>query len=882
MDLTNFQQIEAVLGDSENRYRTLADAVPQLMWISDSAGNTQFFNQRWLKYTGIPSELSLKIWPETLHPEDAPFVVARKKQAIATGEGYEMECRLKQFNQTYRWHLIRVMPLKNEQGQVTAWFGTATDVDDRKRAEQTQQFLAQASATFAAASFDLQSVLNQATQLISEFIGDLCVLSLLSADKQWLETVSLAHPNSQAQALTANLLQQYPRRSDAGIAGSVIQTGEAAFIPVVVPEQFQGTLQPEYVSYVEQFGVSSLLIVPLKVQGRVIGTLGISRDRQGSPYTFNDQRLLQDLADRAAMAITNAQLYQEAQQARQVAELAAARTSQLQQVTAALSEALTPKQVARAVVEQGIAALGGQAGIVVLLVDQGQSLEPIEAVGYAEDLISAWQRFSVTAPVPIAEAVQTKAPIFLENPAVVCARYPLIADSLSLTGHNALAAIPLIVEGRTLGALGISFQNPQPFTDSDRAFILTLGQQCAQAIARAQLYEAEKSARAEAEAANRIKDEFLAVLSHELRSPLNPILGWARLLRTRKFDELITQQALETIERNAKLQAQLIEDLLDVSRILRGKLSLKVVPVNLKKIIEAALETVRLASEAKGIQIKSILDAHVGLVAGDPVRLQQIVWNLLANAIKFTPDGGLVELRLNCIDNQAQIQVADTGKGINAQFIPYIFESFRQEDSKTTRQFGGLGLGLAIVRHLTELQGGTITAISPGEDLGATFTVRLPLLAPSNEVPAQPQEASKFFDLTGLKVLAVDDEADSQAVVSFTLQQAGATVSTANSVVAALNLIQQALPDVLVCDIGMPEMDGYMLLKQLRSRSSEQGGQIPAIALTAYAGENNERLALAAGFQLHLSKPVEPEKLVQAIASLTGRSDIPDIEVAES
>jgi signal transduction histidine kinase/CheY-like chemotaxis protein len=416
---------------------------------------------------------------------------------------------------------------------------------------------------------------------------------------------------------------------------------------------------------------------------------------------------------------------------------------------------------------------------------------------------------------------------------------------------------------------GISFREAQPFTESDRAFILTLGQQCAQAIARAQLYEAEKSARAEAETANRIKDEFLAVLSHELRSPLNPILGWARLLRTRKFDELITQQALETIERNAKLQTQLIEDLLDVSRILRGKLSLNVVPVNLANIVEAALETVRLSAEAKGIQIQSTLDAQIGLIAGDAARLQQIVWNLLANAIKFTPNGGFVEVHLDCIDNQAQIQITDMGKGISPQFLPYVFESFCQEDSKTTRRFGGLGLGLAIVRHLTELHGGTVTAASPGEDLGATFTVRFPLLALLDATPTQPQEASQLFDLTGLKVLAVDDEADSQALVSFTLQQAGATVSTANSVVAALHLMQQALPDVLVCDIGMPEMDGYMLLKQLRSHSPDRGGQIPAIALTAYAGENNERLALAAGFQLHLSKPVEPEKLVQAIASLT-------------
>ncbi|MEW6497519.1 MAG: PAS domain S-box protein, partial [Cyanobacteriota bacterium] len=387
---------------------------------------------------------------------------------------------------------------------------------------------------------------------------------------------------------------------------------------------------------------------------------------------------------------------------------------------------------------------------------------------------------------------------------------------------------------------------------------------------RERLLERERAAREEAEAANRIKDEFLAVLSHELRSPLNPILGWAKLLQSRRFDEQATTRALETIERNAKLQAQLIEDLLDVSRILRGKLVLNVVPVNLVTTIEAALETMHLAAEAKGIQIQTVLAPSVGQVKGDSGRLQQVVWNLLSNAIKFTPAGGRVEVCLERVNNDAQIQVKDKGKGIAPEFLPHVFEYFRQADGTTTRQFGGLGLGLAIVRHLVELHGGTVQADSPGEGLGATFTVKLPLIGEVIENShSDGQEATT--DLSGVRVLVVDDEADMRELVAFILKESGAEVQVAASAAEALERWEQFKPDVLISDIGMPQMDGYMLMRQVRERSLEQGGQIPAIALTAYAGEFNQQQAIAAGFQRHLSKPVEPNELVRAIATLVNQ-----------
>ncbi|MFN6475200.1 response regulator [Nostoc sp. DedQUE07] len=391
---------------------------------------------------------------------------------------------------------------------------------------------------------------------------------------------------------------------------------------------------------------------------------------------------------------------------------------------------------------------------------------------------------------------------------------------------------------------------------------------------RDRLLQLEQTARAEAEAANRIKDEFLAVLSHELRSPLNPILGWAKLLQSRKFDEAGLNKALKTIERNAKLQAQLIEDLLDVSRILQGKLSLNTIPVDLVSTIEAAMETVHLAVEAKTIQIETMLDPNVGKVLGDPARLQQVFWNLLSNAVKFTETKGKINVRLERIDAQAQITVSDTGKGIDPNFLPHVFDYFRQGDSTTTRRFGGLGLGLAIARHLIEMHGGTVGAKSPGEDKGAIFTVRLPLIEDSttSENDTNTDSSTTAFPsspLMGLQVLVVDDNDDTRDFFSFVLEQFGAIVTAVASGDEALQALTQSKPDILLSDIGMPEMNGYMLMQQVRTLEAKVGGKkIPAIALTAYAGEINQQYALRAGFQQHIVKPVAPEELLVAISNL--------------
>ncbi|MBD2181252.1 PAS domain S-box protein [Planktothrix sp. FACHB-1355] len=386
-------------------------------------------------------------------------------------------------------------------------------------------------------------------------------------------------------------------------------------------------------------------------------------------------------------------------------------------------------------------------------------------------------------------------------------------------------------------------------------------------IERHRLLEQEQAARSAAERANRIKDEFLAVLSHELRSPLNPILGWTKLLQTRKLDETKTAQALATIERNARLQTQLIDDLLDVAKILRGKLSLNVTSVNLSFAIESAIETVRTAAIAKSISLNIVLP-NIGQVSADAARLQQIVWNLLSNAIKFTGNHGQVNITLEQVGNLAEITVKDTGKGINPEFLPYIFESFRQEDASITRKYGGLGLGLAIVRQLVEAHGGTIAADSPGEGMGATFTVQLPLLNVEPEIKHTNELPPQELDMTGIRILAVDDDPDARELLTVLLTQYGAEVVTVASAAQALATLESFPPDVLVSDIGMPQVDGYTLIQKIRALPPEKGGQVPAIALTAYAREDDRQRALDTGYQRHVTKPLEPEQLVRSAIAL--------------
>jgi signal transduction histidine kinase/DNA-binding response OmpR family regulator len=398
---------------------------------------------------------------------------------------------------------------------------------------------------------------------------------------------------------------------------------------------------------------------------------------------------------------------------------------------------------------------------------------------------------------------------------------------------------------------------------------------------RAKLLVREQAARAEAEAANRTKDEFLATLSHELRTPLTAVLGWAHLLRSGKLPAETAASALETIERNARAQSQLIDDLLDVSRIITGKLNLEMSPVELAPIIEAAINSVRPSAEAKNIRLRMELDPAAGAVAGDGNRLQQVVWNLFSNAIKFTHDRGQVKVRLRRLNSHVEIMVSDTGQGISAEFLPHVFDRFRQADGTTTRTHGGLGLGLAIVRHLVELHGGQVHADSLGVGQGSTFTVNLPLLRNDREQSEDERAQQMSTDaeppphhsmLNGLRVLVVEDEVDTRDLIAAVLARSGAEVQTAATASEALETLEGWFPDVLVSDIGMPGEDGHAFIRKVRELDAKQPGWIPALALTAYASVEDRMRALSAGFQMHMAKPLDPAELVAVVANLGGRS----------
>ena len=402
------------------------------------------------------------------------------------------------------------------------------------------------------------------------------------------------------------------------------------------------------------------------------------------------------------------------------------------------------------------------------------------------------------------------------------------------------------------------------------------------ALDNARLYRQAEAARADAEVANRAKDEFLATLSHELRTPLTAILGWTRILRREEVDEATSARGLEVIERNVQAQARLIEDVLDVSRIITGKMQLAVRRVDVGAIVEAAIESVRPAAATRNITIDSETSGPA-VIMGDPERLQQVLWNLLSNAIKFTPGHGRIDVRTAMADEQVEVAITDSGKGIEPEFLPYVFDRFRQADSSSTRSHGGLGIGLALVRHLVELHGGSVEARSSGVGTGSTFAVRLPVAGPS-ELPAgdaAPVPAvtvsrvstTGLPSLDGLRVLVVDDEADARDLLGVILRRRGAEVEAVGSVAEAREALARARADVMVSDISMPEEDGYALIRELRAAEADEGGAAtPAIALTAYARDRDRERALTAGFQVHLAKPVEPDDLILAVAELAGRT----------
>jgi PAS domain S-box-containing protein len=563
------------------------------------------------------------------------------------------------------------------------------------------------------------------------------------------------------------------------------------------------------------------------------------------------------------------------QTARSKAEEAAEIVRRLQTVTDTALSHLALDDLLREMLVRIQEYLGADAAAILLVTEDGKYLAGRIAIGLEDE---------ARVRVPMGRGVAGR---------IAISRAPLIVDDLSKVevvssilseNFRSLVGAPLMIGDRVIGVIHVDTIEAHSFTQDDVSLLQLAADRVAPAIEHARLYEAEQRARLEAEAANRMKDEFLATISHELRSPLHSILGWVTLLREGTLGEQAKTRALETVERSARAQNRIISDLLDVSRIINGQLHLNVHTLEPASMIEAGVEGVRPAADAKGIRIQMMLDPKAGPISGDSDRLQQIVWNLVSNAIKFTPSGGLVQVRLERVDSHVEITVSDTGAGINPEFLPFVFDRFRQADSSSTRKAGGLGLGLAIVRHLVELHGGTVGAESEGVGKGAVFVVKLPLrISPTSALGKErvhPAATLNGVDLgctpplEGLRILVVDDETNARELVSAILAGCEADVKTAASAAEALAILDngdQWRPDVLISDIEMPDADGYELMRHVRSLTSECGRRVVGVALTAHARVEDRIKAIAAGFETHVPKPVEAEELLTVLGSVTGR-----------
>jgi len=646
-------------------------------------------------------------------------------------------------------------------------------------------------------------------------------------------------------------------------------------------------------------GHEAVMATPLLGRGGVIAVHWLAWDTR---HTCPDDELemLLKVSRHAAQSLESARLYESTDRARTDAEelraradqdlaerkkvedalresearyrALAARTSRLHALTAALSQAVTIDGVAKAVVHEGKILVGAQAGSVMRLADNGTQLVTLYAQGDSRQLPEAWQQFALEPGLCSTEAINTQRPVlvgsFADWQKLFWRSAPLAGDG----GYASTAALPLLAEGTVLGVLAFYFTAPVNFDEDYTALLTSVAHHCVQALDRARLYEAEQRARADAETANRSKDEFLSIVSHELRTPLNAILGWASMLRTGSLDPNRTTRATQAIYDNARRQTQLIDDLLDISRIMAGRAALDFQELDLGRTISSVVESVMPQAEAKGLELRFGPCATFPISA-DARRLEQVFLNLLTNAVKFTPAGGRIEVQLVSRDGTAEVRVSDTGIGIDAAFLPYVFDRFRQADSDATRTYSGLGLGLSIAKPLVEAHQGTIRVESGGLGKGTTFIVSLPVVTagargPSRVRSTEAVRSDRLPDLKGVRMLAVDDDPDAREIIQRTFESCDATVVTAASAPEAIEILMRHDVDVLLVDIAMPGEDGYSLIRKVRALPSARKASVPAAALTAYAREDQRQEALAAGFQLHIAKPLDPPQLISSVAKL--------------
>jgi PAS domain S-box-containing protein len=815
-------------------------------WSWDIASDLVTFSARGAEVFGIPPDhpITWERLRDLLHEDDRERARLAVEEALAAHTDYSTEYRARRPSGEQVWIAADGRGVYANDGSVLGMIGVVRDVTDRKLASEVSHRLAAIveSSDDAIISKTLEGIIttwNAGAQRIFGYTADEAigkpVLMLIPAGREHEETEILAR----------------------------LRRGERIDHFETVRVRKDGSLLDVSVS-----------VSPVKdAAGNIIGAAKVARDI--SERTRADEAIRR--SEQALREETDS------------LEL-------INETGAVLGSTLELDELLQQITDAGVKLTGAEFGAFFYNVanDKGESYLLYALSGAPREAFDKFGQPRATAlfgPTFRGEGIIRSGDI-LEDP-----RYGQMAPHHGMpAGHlpvRSYIAVPVVSRtGDVIGGLFFGHSTPNVFGPRAERLISGVAAQAAIAIDNARLYqevcraadereellEAERAARSEAERMNVMKDEFLATLSHELRTPLNAILGWSQVLgiSDRKED---MQEGLEAIQRNARAQTQLIEDLLDMSRIISGKIRLDVQWIDLAPLVEASVNTVRPSAEAKEIRLRTILDPLAGPVTGDPARLQQVFWNLLTNAIKFTPKHGKVDVMLERVNSHLEITVHDSGIGIKAEFLPIVFERFRQVDSSSTRSYGGLGLGLSIVKSLVELHGGTIRVKSPGENLGSTFTVSLPL-APlrSGEMREHPTVSQngvvdcESLHLEGVKILVVDDEQDARTLIRRVLEQCKAEVITASSAAEGLEAVKQHKPDILISDIGMPNTDGYQFLRQVRKLPRDQGGRTPAIALTAFARSEDRTRAMLAGYQVHIAKPLEAQELLATVGSIAGRT----------
>jgi PAS domain S-box-containing protein len=835
--VTATQRAEERLRAAEIRYRTLVEQIPAVTFMAvlgEGEGENEiyvsphieallgFTQQEWLENPFL--------WYRQLHPDDRAVWNEEFARGCRAGGPFRAECRFIARDGRVVWVRGEARVVRDEIGRPLFLQGVAFDISDSKRAEAL--------------------LLREAVRSTEERYRDL--VEGLGA-VVWEAEPELFHFTFVSRHADEML----------GFPPERWVLDHAFWSSRIHPDDLDEVIG-SWRTALQEGTDHTFEYRAIAADSRVVwlqDNLRIIRDATGRAQHILG--LMLDVTDRKRAEAEHAELLVREREAR-------AESETLNRIERALAAELDYQSLVQSVIDAGMQLCGAQFGAFFYNAREasGASYTLYALSGAPRD---AFAQFLQPRNRPLFEPTFRGTGIVRIDDVSKDPRYGHVSPHHGLPGGHlpvcSYLAVPVVSRsGEVLGGLFFGHPEPRRFTERHERMLSGVAAQAAVAMDNARLYEAAERARHIAEDANRAKDEFLATMSHELRTPLNAVLGWARVLRGSYVDARTTARALEAIERNARAQVQLVEDILDISAIATGKLRLTVEPVDMAGVLEAARDVVRLAAQAKGIVLESRIDPGVGLVMGDGQRLQQVVWNLLANAIKFTPAGGHVLTRLERAGGHARMVVSDTGAGITPEFLPYVFDRFRQADSSTTRSHGGLGLGLAIVRNIVEQHGGTVTADSAGPGQGATFTVEIPMSgASATQDTSQDREATVTSRrLHGLKTLVVDDDPDARELMQVILANAGADVVAVGSVEAALAVVHETRPGVLISDIGMPDGDGYALLRMLRA----QGINIPAIAVTAYGRPEDRKHAERAGFQLHVPKPVDPVRFVDIVRGL--------------